>query len=76
MRRRSIPTRCTTVLTLGTLLAGGVLGTDAFPTVQSQWSVSLETADDSDTLLAVEIIDDEYVSQSREKRREGYRHHP
>ncbi|WP_434522743.1 hypothetical protein [Halorubrum sp. AS12] len=38
--------------------------------VEAQWSVSLETADDSDTLLAFEIIDDEYVSQSGGRRDE------
>ncbi|QKG92002.1 hypothetical protein HPS36_03720 [Halorubrum salinarum] len=61
-----MPTRRTTVITLGTLLAGGgaVLGTGAFDTIEAERSVSLETAPDSKALLAFEIIDDEHVSQT------------
>ncbi|MUW14243.1 hypothetical protein GJ633_05910 [Halorubrum sp. CBA1125] len=57
--------RRTTVLALGTLLAGGgaVIGTGAFDSVEAQRSVSLETADDADAFLAFEIIDDEHVNQ-------------
>jgi hypothetical protein len=59
-------TRRTTVVTFGTLLAGGgaVLGTGAFDTTEAQRSVSLETADDADAFLAFEIIDNEHVSQT------------
>lgn len=61
-----MPNRRTTVITLGTLLVGGgaVLGTGAFDTIEAQRSVSLKTADDSDALLAFEIIDDDHVSQT------------
>lgn len=59
-------TRRNTVIALGGLLAGGgaVLGTGAFDSVEAQRSVALETAADSDALLAFEIIDDEHVSET------------
>ena len=59
-------TRRTMVIALGGLLAGGgaLVGTGAFDSVEAQRSVALETADDSDALLAFEIIDDEHVSET------------
>ena len=59
-------TRRTTVIALGGLLAGAgaVLGTGAFDSVEAQRSVALETAPDSDALLAFEIIDDDHVSET------------
>lgn len=59
-------TRRTTVIALGGLLAGGgaLVGTGAFDSVEAQRSVTLETADDSDALLAFEIIDDDHVSET------------
>jgi hypothetical protein len=61
-----MPTRRTTVITLGTLLAGSgaVLGTGAFDTVEAERSISLKTAPDSDALLGFEILDEDHVRQT------------
>lgn len=58
-----MPTRRTTTLGLGAMLAGAgtVLGTGAFSSVEAQRSVSLSTAGDADAFLAFEVIDDDYV---------------
>lgn len=58
--------RRTAVIGLGGLLVGGggLLSTGAFTTIETQRSVSLETAGDANAFLGLEILDPEFVDET------------